>query len=71
VNPSFTDEIIPLAQGNVAYGYNGTTKTPTMITVNPGDVVENPAGNSMNSMFTLIHIDALTGRARLEFQHVQ
>jgi hypothetical protein len=39
--------------------------------VAPGDVKEAPEGNSTNSMFTLVHIDALTGRARLEFQKVQ
>jgi len=71
INPSYTDEYIPLAQGSVAYGYDGTTKSPTLGTVNPSDIVENPPGNSTDSMFNLIHIDALTGRARLEFQQVK
>lgn len=68
INPSYQDELIPLAQGNVAYGLNGATKLPTFTIVNPADIVENPPGNSTNSMFTLIRVDALTGRARLEFQ---
>ena len=71
VDASFQDEYIPLAQGTVAYGYNGATKSPTMTQLSAGDVVETPPGNSTNSMFTLVHIDALTGRARLEFQKVQ
>ena len=62
---------IPLAQGTVGYTYSGATKTPTMTIVNQSDIVENPSGNSTNSMFTLVHIDALTGRARLEFQKVK
>lgn len=70
-NPSYVDEYIPLAQGSVAYGINGSAKTPNLGFVNPVDIVENPPGNSTNSMFNLIHVDALTGRARLEFQKVQ
>ncbi|HSY19101.1 MAG TPA: prepilin-type N-terminal cleavage/methylation domain-containing protein [Candidatus Acidoferrales bacterium] len=71
VNPAPADEYIPLAQGSVGYGYDGSTKLPRLAQVAPGDVTENPSGNSVGSMFTLVHIDALTGRARLEFQNVQ
>jgi type II secretory pathway pseudopilin PulG len=71
LNPSYTDEYIPLAQGSVGYGYNGATKSPTMAPVGASGVTESPSGNSTNSMFNLIHVDALTGRARLEFQQVQ
>ena len=71
VDPSYVDELIPLAQGTVAFGYSGATKTPTLTIVQQGDIVENPPGNSSNSMFNVVHIDALTGRARLEFQKVQ
>jgi len=71
VNPSFVDEYIPLAQGSVNYSVNYTNKTPQMFLVGPADIVEKPPGNSTNTMFTLVHIDALTGRSRLEFQHVQ
>ena len=37
----------------------------------PATVSENPPGNSTNSTYNLVHIDALTGRAALEFQKVQ
>ena len=71
IDPSYTDEYIPLAQGSVGFGYSGKNKVPTLGPVQPGDVGENPPGNSTNSMFNLVHVDALTGRARLEFQKVQ
>ena len=71
VDASYQDEYIPLAQGSVAYGYNGSTKSPTLTKVADSDVTETPAGVSTSSAFTLVHIDALTGRARLEFQKVQ
>jgi prepilin-type N-terminal cleavage/methylation domain-containing protein len=61
------DEYIPLAQGSVGYGYNGATKTATPTVVNPSDIAENPAGNSTNISFNIVHIDRLTGRATLEF----
>ena len=34
-------------------------------------IYENPPGNSTNSSYNIIHIDALTGRAVLEYEHVQ
>ena len=71
VDASFADEYIPLAQGSVGYGYNGKTKSPTLTTVAAKDIVETPAGSSTGSTFNLVHVDALTGRARLEFQKVQ
>jgi prepilin-type N-terminal cleavage/methylation domain-containing protein len=71
VNPSFVDEYIPLAQGSVSYSINPTNKVAQMFLVGPGGIVETPPGNSTNSMFNLVHIDALTGRSRLEFQQVQ
>ncbi|MDR3457812.1 MAG: type II secretion system protein [Verrucomicrobiae bacterium] len=71
VDPATADEYIPLAQGAVGFGYDGATKQPQLSYVPPEAVTEAPSGNSTNSMFTLVHIDALTGRARLEFQKVQ
>jgi hypothetical protein len=60
------DEYIPLAQGSVDYAKdinkNLFFATPT--------VAENPPGNSTN-LYNLIHIDALTGRASLEYQKIQ
>jgi hypothetical protein len=34
-------------------------------------VTETPPGNSTNSMYNIVHIDRLTGRATLEYQRVQ
>jgi prepilin-type N-terminal cleavage/methylation domain-containing protein len=53
------DECIPLARGSVFYpqSLNGE--------ILPADAIENPPGNSTN-MFNRIHINWLTGRAKVE-----
>ncbi len=61
------DEFIPLAQGTVAYA----TDVNKALQFAAPDVEENPPGNSTNSMFTVIHIDRLTGRATELRQKVQ
>ncbi len=72
VDPSFTDEYIPVAQGTVSVPVDPATKKPVLSIVQPGDIEEKPPGNSTtNTSFTLVHIDALTGQSRLEFQQVQ
>lgn len=58
-------EFIPLAQGRVAPALD-VNKVPLQ---QPPTVVENPPGNSTNA-FTLIRIDWLTGRARVEKQEL-
>jgi prepilin-type N-terminal cleavage/methylation domain-containing protein len=58
---------IPLAQGSVAYGYDGATKTPQFTPVTPADVTEIPRGNSSGIAYNVVHIDPLTGRATLQF----
>ncbi len=70
LNPATQDEYIPLAQGTVDYPRD-STKAPLLNSVTDSEIQENPATNSIDSMFNLVHIDALTGRARLEFQQVQ
>ena len=60
---SGVDEFIPLAKGSVQHSRNAD-KVPQP---NPPSLVEQPPGNSTNA-FSLIHIDWLTGRARLERQ---
>jgi type II secretory pathway pseudopilin PulG len=60
-------EIIPLARGTVAPFLNPLTKRPDFKPLTYG---ERPAGNSTNA-FTLIVIDRLTGRARVERQQIQ
>ena len=67
------DVFIPLAHGSVQ-ALMADNKFPVMKPppVPPaGPIVrESPPGNSISS-FNLIHIDRLTGRARLEHQEVQ
>lgn len=65
---STRDEYIPLAQGTVYYPADGATKA---LVFSAPDVSENPPGNSTNSMFNLIRIDHLTGRATQLHQKVQ
>lgn len=66
--PAATDEYIPLAKGSVnpALDANKVPLSPPQ----PPTVVEQPPGNSTNA-FTLVRIDWLTGRARLERQEFQ
>jgi len=59
------DEFIPLARGSVTYSRtNGIAAA-----FNP-NISESPPGNSSNA-FMLVHIDWLTGRARLDKQEFQ
>lgn len=55
------DEYIPLAQGSIVYAVNGNKA----LQFSPPDAAENPPGNSTNSMFNVIHVDRLTGRANV------
>jgi len=59
------DENIPLAYGTMAPALDAKTKLP--IQAIPS-FEEQPPGNSTNISYNLIHIDRLTGRARLERQ---
>lgn len=61
------DEFIPLASGSVLYVRDPRTH---VVTNQLPAAVENPVGNSTNA-FNFIHIDWLTGRARLETPQVQ
>jgi prepilin-type N-terminal cleavage/methylation domain-containing protein len=73
VNLSSRDEYIPLAQGSVGFAYNPGTKMPVIpaLPLTANDIAENPSGNSTNISYNVVHIDALTGRAVLEFHKVQ
>jgi prepilin-type N-terminal cleavage/methylation domain-containing protein len=75
VTPASRDEYIPLAAGNVSYPVNGTTKIPVMDSTKAipilNGVLENPPGNSTNISYNIVHIDALTGRATLEYHKIQ
>ena len=62
---------IPLAQGSVAYALDPSTKMPKLTSVGANAVAESPVGNSTNITYNIVHIDALTGRATLEYHQVQ
>jgi prepilin-type N-terminal cleavage/methylation domain-containing protein len=68
---AWRDEYIPLAQGTVLPAINPATKTYVISANSSPSVTETPPGNSTNSMYNIIHIDRLTGRATLEYQRVQ
>ncbi len=59
------DENIPLDYGSIAPMVNPVNKLPIQ---GLPSVNEEPPGNSTNISFNVIHIDRLTGRARLERQ---
>jgi prepilin-type N-terminal cleavage/methylation domain-containing protein len=59
------DENIPLDYGSIAPPVNPTSKLPVQ---GLPSVVEDPPGNSTNISYNIIHVDRLTGRARLERQ---
>jgi prepilin-type N-terminal cleavage/methylation domain-containing protein len=62
------DENIPLAHGSVSYSRDPNSKIARQGSV---AITETPPGNSTNVSYNIIHIDRLTGRARLERQEVQ
>lgn len=68
VTGSANDEYIPLAQGAVFYPSDPNTKA---LQFSAPDASENPPGNSTSSMFNVIRIDHLTGRAVQLHQKVQ
>ena len=60
------EEIIPIARGTAAAAVDPNTKRPVYA---PPTLIENPPGNSTNA-FSLIVVDRLTGRARVERQQI-
>ncbi len=60
------DEYIPLAQGSAAYAMDANKS----LQFGPATFTEIPPGNSTNSMFHVIRIDRLTGRATLLEQKI-
>ena len=61
------DEYIPLARGDVSFARDGN-KVPQFS--GTSTATESPPGNSTNA-YTIVHIDWVTGRARIEQQQVQ
>lgn len=72
---SYHHAYIPLAQGSVSYPLDINSKAPIIPpaanSVMPGDITENPAGNSgienNNVSYTVVDVDPLTGRPTQEF----
>ncbi len=68
------DENIPLAHGSIAYWRDQATKMPIQPPPTQpaavASIAENPPGNDTSISYNVIHIDRLTGRARLERQDV-
>ncbi len=60
------DEIIPLARGSIFYARDNNGQ----FIPQPADVREDPPNNSV-TIYNHIHIDWLTGRARVERQEIQ
>ena len=62
---SFHHAYIPLVQGSVSYSLDPATKSPLIPAspLQPGDITENPPGNSTNISYNVIDINPLTGRA--------
>ncbi len=67
VNPATRDEYIPIANGSVV----DAKDVNKMFVLGLPDAEEVPPGNSTNITYNIVHIDALTGRAVLEFHKVQ
>jgi len=67
------DEYIPLAQGSVSPAIDAATKALVILNLPAGaaSISETPPGNSTNSMYNIIRIDRLTGRATLAYQKVK
>jgi len=59
------DENIPLDYGSIATARSPTNKLGIQ---GPVSIIESPPGNDTNSAYNVIHIDRMTGRARLERQ---
>jgi len=63
VNPAGRDEYLPLAHGSVGYAVDENK----VLQLSSPAVTEIPSGNSTNLSYNIVHIDALTGRAVLEY----
>jgi prepilin-type N-terminal cleavage/methylation domain-containing protein len=65
------DENIPLARGTISYWKDQKTGLPVQPSTGQSavaDINETPPGNDVSSAYNVIHVDRLTGRARLERQ---
>jgi prepilin-type N-terminal cleavage/methylation domain-containing protein len=68
-NLATRDEYIPLAKGSVSSAFDSATKAFVLSGV--PQVSETPPGNSTSISYNIVHIDAFTGRATLEYHKVQ
>ena len=60
-------ELLPLSQGSLLFQRDPNTKTAL---AGIPQVIETPRGNTTNN-YSLVSIDALTGRAHIEYKQVQ
>jgi hypothetical protein len=60
-------ELIPISEGSVTYARNPETKAALP---QPAQATERPPGNTLEN-YSLVYIDRLTGRARVERRKVQ
>jgi prepilin-type N-terminal cleavage/methylation domain-containing protein len=70
INFASHDEYIPLVHGSVSYGFDAN-KIPQLTEVTSNSISENPPGNSTDISYNIVHIDAFTGRATLEYHKIQ
>jgi prepilin-type N-terminal cleavage/methylation domain-containing protein len=64
------DEFVPLAHGGVMIARDAKRVPVLGPAATSAAVTESPVGNSTNS-YNLVHVDALTGRARIERQEIK
>ena len=67
VNGNYHDAYIPVSQGSILSARDGSTKR---LQIAAPDVREILPGNTTNISYSVIHIDALTGRATQEYHKV-
>jgi len=60
-------ELIPLAEGNISFARDPNSKVAV---AQPPTVTERPPGNALEN-YSLVYIDRLTGRAKVERRKVQ
>ncbi len=65
--PNGQPELIPLTQGNLLFPRDASTKVAQ---AGIPQFIESPPGNHTNN-YSLVSIDALTGRAHIEYKQVQ
>jgi hypothetical protein len=66
--PNGQPELIPLTQGSLLFPRDPSTRVAQ---AGIPQFIESPPGNATNNNYSLVSIDALTGRAHIEYKQVQ